>query len=240
MCGPAFLAAHQRPTTAELASGTTPPFYAHNAPSCMSDDVRNLRSEPSSVDQLEREADRERLEDRSLLLVDEENGAPEVPTPDVDALRALVEKVNCQCAPYQSMAVAAVQILERALRSERQAAEAALSLGQQEKMESMVETAHQAVSILRGTLNPQGHKVMSLCAQESLPDPTWESQSSGQPWWFVLSDALEVLEEGTEQMTTLTMGQASGSPTRELSQLIAQLLRSHHDALLLEAEEWIS
>ena len=207
----------------------------------MSDDARDLRSEQSSVDELEREADPERLEERSLLLVDEENEASEVPTPDVDALRALVEKVNCQGAPYQSIAVAAVQILERALRSERQAAEAALSLGQQEKMESMVETAHQAVSILRDTLNSQGHKVMTLCAQESLPNPEWGSQpSSGQPWWFVLTDALEVLEEGTEQMTTLTMGQASDSPTRELSELIAKLLRSHHDVLLLEAEEWIS
>ena len=206
----------------------------------MSDDARDLQSEQSSVDELEREADPERLEERSLLLVDEENEASEVPTPDVDALRALVEKVNCQGAPYQSMAVAAVQILERALRSERQAAEAALSLGQQEKMESMVETAHQAVSILRDTLNPQGHKVMTLCAQESLPNPEWGSQPSGQPWWFVLTDALEVLEEGTEQMTTLTMGQASDSPARELSELIAKLLRSHHDVLLLEAEEWIS
>ena len=204
----------------------------------MNNDARDLRSGGSSVDEVEGGTDRERLEDRSLLLVDEEDSF-DVPTPDVEALRALVQSVNCQRAPYQSVAVAAVQILERALQYERQAAEAALSLGQQEKMESMVEAAHQAVSILRDTLNPQGHKVMSLCARQSSPDPS-EANSSGQPWWFVLTNALEVLEEGTEQMTTLTTGQPSGSPARELSQLIAQLLRSHHDALLLEAEEWIS
>lgn len=205
----------------------------------MSSDARDLRSGPSSVTKVENDTDRERLEDRSFLLV-EEGAASEAPTPDVEALRALVEKVDCECAPYQSVAVAAVQILERALQYERQAAEAALSLGQQEKMESMVETAHQAASILRETLNPQGHKVMSLCARQSAVDSEAESQSSGQPWWFVLTNALEVLEEGTEQMTTLTTGQPSDSPARELSQLIAQLLRSHHDALLLEAEEWIS
>lgn len=206
----------------------------------MNNQARDLQSRSSSAKEGEREADRERLKDRSLLLVDEEEETPKAPTPDVEALQALVAKVNCQCAPYQSVAVAAVQILERALQYERQAAEAALSLGQQEKMESMVDTAHQAALILRDTLNPQGHKVMNLCARQSSPTPDAEALSSGEPWWFVLTNALEVLEEGTEQMTSLTTGQPTESPARELSQLIAQLLRSHHDALLLEAEEWIS
>jgi len=207
----------------------------------MNDDVRDPRSAgPSSVSEPDSRADRKRLEERSLLTDEPEATALKTPTPDVEALRALVEEVNCQCAPYQSVAVAAVQILERALHYERQAAEAALSLGQQEKLGAMVEMADQAVSILYDTLNPQGHKVMSLCARQSSPDPASQSQASGEPWWFVLTSALEVLEEGTEQMTSLTTGQPSDSPARKLSRLVAQLLRSHHDALLLEAEEWIS
>lgn len=204
----------------------------------MSDEAHDLRSRSSSVHQLENSADRKHLEDRTLLTNEEE--APEASTSDVEALQALVEGVDCQCVPYQSVAVAAVQILERALHYEREAAEAALSLGQQEKLESMVEVADEAASVLRNTLNAQGHKVMHLCTQGSLPDADQEPKSSGQPWWFVLTDALEVLEEGTEQMSSLTTGQPPGSPARELSQLVAQLLRSHHDALLLEAEEWIS
>ena len=206
----------------------------------MSDDVRDSRSGSSSVSEPDRSADRERLEERSLLMDEPQATARAAPTPDVETLRALVEEVNCQCAPYQSVAVAAVQILERALHYERQAAEAALSLGQQEKLESMVGMADQAVSILRDTLNPQGHKVMNLCARKEPSTPEAEAQSTGEPWWFVLTSALEVLEEGTEQMTTLTTGQPPDSPARELSQFIAQLLRGHHDALLLEAEEWIS
>jgi hypothetical protein len=67
------------------------------------------------------------------------------------------------------------------------------------------------------------------------PTPT-----DGQPWWFALTDALEVLEEGTSRMKSLTTAQPNGSAARELSQVIAQLLREHHDALLLEADEWIS
>ena len=204
----------------------------------MSTDARDLGPESPSVSDLKGSADQERLEKRTLLGDGEE--APEAPTPDVEALRALVEDVDCQCAPYQSVAVAAVQILERALRYEREAAKAALSLGQQEKLRSMVEVADQTASVLRDTLDSQGHKVMHLCAKEPLSDPGWDPQSSGQPWWFVLTDALEVLEEGTDQMASLTTGQPPDSPARELSQLIAKLLWSHHDALLLEAEEWIS
>ena len=186
------------------------------------------------------EAGPEQFSGRPLLLMDAEDAPSEVPNPDVEALRTLVEEADCQCAPYQSVAVAAVQILEKALRYERQAASAALSLGQQEKMRSMVETAERAVSVLRDTLTAQGHKVMHLCTEKSPAGPATASDDAGQPWWFTLSSALEVLEQGTDQMTSLTTGQSPGSAARELSQLIAQLLRSHHDALLLEAEGWIS
>jgi len=182
----------------------------------------------------------EQFEDRSFLLADDEDAPSEVPNPDVEALRALVDAADCQCAPYQSVAVAAVQILEKALRYEREAAQAALSLGQQEKMSAMVDTADQAATVLRDTLNAQGHKVMHLCSNKVAPGADLEPEGSGQPWWFALSNALEVLEQGTDQMTSLTTGQPAGSAARELSQLTAQLLRSHHDALLLEAEEWIS
>ncbi|CAM3356088.1 hypothetical protein GGP91_000188 [Salinibacter ruber] len=198
------------------------------------------RQTGSTAAEDEQEADPEQFSGRSLLLADEDEAPSEVPNPDVEALRALVAEADCQCAPYQSVAVAAVQILEKALRYERQAASAALSLGQQEKMRSMVETAEQAVSVLRDTLTAQGHKVMHLCTEKSPVGPASAADDAGQPWWFTLSNALEVLEQGTDQMTSLTTGQSPGSAARELSQLTAQLLRSHHDALLLEAEEWIS
>ena len=172
--------------------------------------------------------------------MDVDDPPSEVPNPDLQALRALITDVDRQGATYQSVAVAAVQILERALCYEREAARAALSLGQQEKLDAMVSTADQAVSVLRDTLNAQGHKVMHLCSEQSPSDPDQDPDSTGQPWWFVLADALDVLEEGTDRMSTLTTGQPPESPARKLSQIIAQLLRSHHDALLMEADDWIS
>lgn len=201
----------------------------------MSDDGSDGRSiQPPTLEE-EDASYRERLKGQSLL---RDEGDPEVAESNVQALQALVEEVDPRGATYQSVAVAAVQILERALSYERKAAEAALSLGQQQKLESMVSTAEQVVSILRDTLNAQGNKVMHLCARQSKPSS--RQPSSGQPWWFALTDALEVLEEGTDQMTSLTTGQPSDSPARALSQHVAQLLRGHHDALLLEADEWIS
>ena len=185
------------------------------------------------------ESDRKRLKEKSFLLVEADDSS-EVPDPDIEALQGLVEEADRQGATYQSVAVAAVQILERALCYEREAAEATLSLGQQERLEAMVATVDQAASVLRDTLSAQGHKVMHLCTEQSPPEPDRSRSSSDEPWWFVLSDALEVLEEGTDRMLTLTTGQPSGSSARRLSQTIAQLLQSHHDALLLEADDWIS
>jgi hypothetical protein len=180
---------------------------------------------------------RERLEQKPLLLEHLGDGdSPDVSTPDIEALQALVDRVGQEGAAFQSVVVAAVKIIERALCYERAAARAALSLGQQEKLGTMVDTAEQAAAILRSTLNAQGGaKVMHLCTEGEPPAPT-----DGQPWWFALTDALEVLEEGTSRMTSLTTAQPDGSAARELSQVIAQLLREHHDALLLEADEWIS
>lgn len=206
----------------------------------MSDQARDHQTTQTSVEASDTESDRKRLKEKSFLLADATDDSSEVPDPDIEALRGLVEEVDRQGATYQSVAVAAVQILERALCYEREAAEAALSLGQQEKLEAMVATADQAVSVLRDTLSAQGHKVMHLCTEQSPPEPGRSRPSSNEPWWFVLSDALEVLEEGTDRMSTLTTGQPSGSPARELSQTVAQLLQSHHDALLLEADDWIS
>lgn len=199
----------------------------------------DTRSAASSRNSRSGASYRERLEQRPLLLeVEEESG--ERARPDVEALRVLVEEVERDGSAFQSVAVAAVQIIERALLYEREAAEAALSLGQQEKLTSMVQTAEEAAEVLRGTLSAQGAKVMHLCSKENPPQPTSTEDASGSPWWFALTDALEVLEEGTGRMSSLTTAQREGSPACRLSRCITELLRSHHDALLLEADEWIS
>lgn len=204
----------------------------------MTDDSQRAGTTSSSSDSRRTASYRERLA-RKPLLVEEMEGAENgevVTSPDIEALQAVVDRLGQEGTAFQSVVVAAVQILERALCYEREAAEAALSLGQREKLDGMVDTAEEATALLRSTLNAQGGaKVMDLCSQGDAPTPT-----DNQPWWFALTDALEVLEEGTSRMSSLTTAQPKGSMARELSQVIVQLLRQHHDALLIEADEWIS
>lgn len=202
----------------------------------MSDHARSAGTNgPSSVSD-RATSYRERLERKPFLLGTEDEEDEPPTQPDVEALQALIDRVGQEGTAFQSVVVAAVQILERAICYEREAAEAALSLGQQEKLGAMVDTAEQAAALLRSVLSAQGgSKVMHLCGQTDSSTPT-----DNQPWWFALTDALEVLEEGTSRMGSLTTAQPEGSSARELSQVVAQLLREHHDALLLEADEWIT
>lgn len=153
----------------------------------------------------------------------------------MEALARFLSTVDEGGSAFQSVAVAAVQILERVLCFEREATDAALSLGQQQKMQSMVDVASEATTLLRDALKAQGARVMHLCA---CPPPA--ETREGLSWWDALNDALGVLKEGTGRMTSLTTAQPEDSPAQVLSFLIAQLLRSHRDALLVEAEEWMA
>jgi len=176
---------------------------------------------------------RERLKSKPLLVDSDADEAPS-PATRIEALQGLLRAQDAYSAAFQSVAVAAVQILERALCFERKAADAALSLGQREKLNSMIDTAQEAVTSLRSALSTGKSSVMHLCNE------TEDEGAGDKPWWFALNDALGVLEEGTHRMASLISAQPDGSSSRELSEHVTQLLQSHHDALLLEADQWIS
>ncbi len=155
---------------------------------------------------------------------------------DPNALYVLVERARNGGAVFQSVVVAALQILDRALWCEERAAEAALSLGQREKLQAMMTTTEEVLMTLKATLSAQGTKVMDLCAEQRRDEPVDDDRS----WWFVLTDGLEILAEGAERMQSLTTAQPDGSPAHDLSAFVEQLLRTHHHELHLEAEQWIS
>jgi hypothetical protein len=201
----------------------------------MNDQARDASaSRPPQAEVREDRSIEQRLKDKSPLLDAEDDAPAPSGSSGLERLKALGKEIEQGGTAVQSVAVAAVQILERALSFEREAADAALSLAQQEKLQSMVGTAEEATRILRSTLTANGGKVVHLCTDDSPTPP-----ADDQPWWFALTDALEVLEEGTSRMASLTSAQPSESPAHELSREIASLLRGHHDALLLEAEQWI-
>ena len=180
---------------------------------------------------------RERIQERTLL---GSTGAPataeEAPTEPEAALSTL-QHILAECnsgTAFQSIVIAAVRIVERSVCHEQCVAEAALSLGQQEKLSEMVDFMEEAAQLLRGQLSTQGGNLMHLCGERpSRPaDP--------EPWPEALFSAVKALEEGINQLVSLSNAQPKESTSRALSDCMAQLLRSHHNTLLLEAEEWMA
>ncbi|WP_157621335.1 hypothetical protein [Salisaeta longa] len=152
---------------------------------------------------------------------------------DMKVIERLVDRVADSGSAFQSVVVAAVQLLETVVCQQRAAVQAALSLGQRQKLQRMTDTTVAAIETLRNALRDQGGRAISLCPQQVV------ETAADQPWWFALSEALDTLEEGVQRMTVLASAQPPDSDARALSQAVADLMRMHHDALLIEAEQWI-
>lgn len=181
---------------------------------------------------------RERLHDKPLLHSDaaSSTAAPHGPADPADALETL-ERILAERnsgAAFQSVVMAAVRIVERAVCHEHCVAQAALSLGQQEKLTGMVATIEEAAVLLRDQLSMQGSSLTHLCGER--PSRSTEAE----PWPDALFRAVQALDESVCQLTSLSNAQPKGSPSRALSDCAAQLLRSHHNTLLMEAEEWMA
>ncbi len=157
----------------------------------------------------------------------------EAPSPLADAVKALVGHPEVESVAFQCVAVAALQTLDRARYREQQAAEAALSLAQRQKLDAMIEAVEAAAGALRAVLNAQGAKLRD---RNTLPPPADAPERS---WWFALREAIQALDEGGVLLCSLAAGQPEGGPTRRLSGAVAHLLHQHHRDLLAEAEPWL-
>lgn len=154
--------------------------------------------------------------------------------PYPERVRALARHAQADSVVFQSAAVGALQLLDRILWHERQVAEAAISLAQREKLQSMIGALEDTAEALRETLSAQGSKMLNLC--EGGADEDAQERS----WWFALTEAIHVLEEGTDWIASVVSGQPKGGATRTLGSIIARLLHRHHNVLLDEAEQWIA
>lgn len=164
--------------------------------------------------------------------------------PDVSALseddetfamqmRDLAEREQLGGVAFQSVAVAALQVLDRICCSEKQVAQAAISLGQRAALEEMVAGLEATSEAIREMLSDQGEKMHDLSAPCTLPD-------TPPSWWFALSEAIETLDDGIDCMTSLVANQPKGGATRTLTSIVARQLRRHHHVLLHEAGTWMT
>ena len=182
---------------------------------------------------------RERIHQKSLLQSDADTDAHSTPSAQnvsstaLSVLRRVLAEQNTGAA-FQSVVMAAMQIVEQVACHEQCVAQAALSLGQQEKLHDMVGTIEEAALLLREQLSMQGSSLVHLCGER--PARSSDSES----WPDALFSAVKALDEGVCRLASLSNAQPKGSPSRTLSDCMAELLRGHHNTLLLEAEEWMA
>lgn len=152
----------------------------------------------------------------------------------VDQIERLACHADAQCVAFQAVVVGALQALRHVEQHERQAAAASISLAQREKLLEMAADLVAVQAALRHALRDRGAQMLGLGAAAA-PAPADETS-----WWFALAEATQAAEESTERTASLVSGQPRGSAVRTLGTLVSRLLHRHHDALLAEADEWLS
>lgn len=182
---------------------------------------------------------KERLRKKaSTFAREEQDPADEQPSNDCSALiRKLTRQDGAQRVVFQSVAVTAIQLLNRAQQSNIIAAEAAISLGQRERLEKMNGELRETMNALQEGLSSQGEQMLDLCDPGAGTPP---SGDDGHSWWFALTESIEMLEEGATQMSSLAHGQPDGTGARHLGECLAELLEKQHAELLMEADQWIT
>ena len=158
----------------------------------------------------------------------------DVDLPAAERVRTLARHAHADSVAYQSVAVACLQITQNVLQRERDAADAAISLAQREKLQEMIGSLERTVEALESSLSPKGSKMLSARARATAAE-----KGEKRNWWFALTEAMETVEKGVDTVSGIVSGQPKGGAARVLSSVIARLLHRHHNELLSEAEQWI-
>ncbi|PSQ84288.1 MAG: hypothetical protein BRD44_01505 [Bacteroidetes bacterium QS_7_67_15] len=157
-----------------------------------------------------------------------------------ERVRQLSSSTEARRVVFQSVAVTGLQLLHSILQRDRQALAAAISLGQREKLENMIGALETLSETLKQSLSQQGAQMLDLCAAADEKNGAATLETDEDSWWFALTEALESIEGGIEQMDSLADGQPEESAPHRLSDLMAEVLRRQHKELLREAQQWIA
>ncbi len=159
--------------------------------------------------------------------------AMEEELPYAEQLRSLAERKHIHGVAFQSVAVAAVQVLNETLFRERRAASVAISMAQRERLDQMIVALEATNSAICTMLNAQGRKMLDLSAANG------GGGGKETSWWFALTEAIESIENGIETVTSIVSRQPKGGAARTLSSVVTRVLRRHQHAMLAEADEWM-
>lgn len=146
---------------------------------------------------------------------------------------SLARHPDAEKVAFQAVVVSTLQMLFTIGQQEQQAADAALSLAQKEKLAHMAQTMQATAEALHQAVRAKGEHMLDLAT------PAASQSGTATSWWFALSEALEALETGLTWTKTLVSGRPRGSAVRTLGDVIARLLHTHHQVLLEEAAQWL-
>ena len=150
--------------------------------------------------------------------------------PAIQSLFDLFEHENTSSIAFQSVLVAAIQIMERVREEELAVSNAAISLAQRQQLAHMLEAVDSMIRSLRCALNDQGSRILDLQPRTAGLDEQHNS------WWFCLAKALETLNAGSDWISSIVSGQHKESPSRKLARIVAHFLEMHHIRLYAETQ----
>ncbi len=148
-----------------------------------------------------------------------------------ERIGALAGQEGCNRAVFQSVAGAVLKTLETVRGHEQAVAEAAFTLAQRERFAAMTATLEETAAALREMLCTQ-----ALDHHEHPATP----KAAETRWWFVLSEALQALDDAINQVSAMVAGQPRKSAARTLGGIVVQLLHRHYNVFLAEAEQWMT
>ena len=115
-----------------------------------------------------------------------------------EQVQQLAGQAEVDGAAFQSVAVAALQMLDRVRYRQGRVAEAALSLAQRQKLQHMLEGIDATAGAVRRMLHPSSVGMLG----QGMP-----AEAASEPsWWFALCEALHVLEESVAWIHSIAAG----------------------------------
>ena len=165
-----------------------------------------------------------------------ERVATETATLEVDLaasgqLSKILQEENTCAIAFQSVLVAAIQILERVRADEIAVSHASISLGQRQTLDQMLASLEPMIQTLRAALNDKGARILDLQPRDL------SSEDKQKSWWFCLAGAIETINAGIDWMKLIVAGQAQDSPCKKLTAIVSSFLENHLARLKIEIQQ---
>ena len=147
-----------------------------------------------------------------------------------DVVRRMQDHEAAPSLGFQSVAVAAVQTLRTVRAAEAHAANAAISLAQQERLREMVAMLDETTKALNDILTSQGARMLAMGAEQT------GEVKAGNSWKEAVHNAQQISLRSANWLRAVVGGQPDGCAIRRLSETVTTLLHAHAETFAAEAD----